>query len=1275
MNKLQSNYIGSGQVLNKIPKKIRTERTAPKSQQPGTAISGRRIENQGILDLQPMENIPNRKFYFVIKKARIVYAQKPRPKSGEGNYRIRPEVEKIVKDRKQPKQAQKHSKLKDVNKSVINYPTEISFVKHKEKDNLKSAKKSRDSSVIIQRKEDKKEINSVPPQKEQRPRSITTQHANKIIKESIKKIIERKSREKLEKQQKEEQLKNQRIELSQKNKEIREMNAHAAPSFLGVHKDSIVEHKHAWGVDQQKLKGSKTKRETNVSIDSFNTNRKKQNINYTNRDRDSMLGLEFIKRYASNLPKEEHGSENKNKENLSKNKVIKPNSNQKICINLNIPERSNESSPSGISKKEIQEYINSKKTQQIAAKKAKLVEKEQRLEKIQQNKAKLSELVHNIFAPIREKHQESILKKSSPCKKPSPTKKSSSSKKNKKLKKSKRNKKKSYDLPFALNIGPNSEIKEGTQEKGAIMKIIKKELLEEIGLSVRKPENLILDNKPEKLDQEINNEKTSEKLRERMDAITKTYEELKKKQKVQSELVKSEKKRENEKANKIQAFYRGYLVRKSLKKPKQKSSIEIQTEQEKIPLQGQSFEEDKLNIVKNVSLEKDNDELIEEEKLQEKLMKEIQSVENQMQNIDIMEPDKKELIHYIDHSVKKISQDSSNSEDALNIPKIKEPEVPIKKSNNNSITEFNPTENQEIANDSLGDLLENQQKQGLFEKNSFHEFTLKKFKDLMKEENLSKIIAMREKLLQFRETTEKKYLTKLYKSKKCSPQSYHRKKAELEKWITKEKVEINKSKKQFIENWKRTADMIEETHQNAIRVKQMVFEGTGFSDTHSTISLALNTSQEAINEDTVKKIMKPRLRAQSEKKPDLIKSPDFEKKSKLQKSQREPIDDDLDAILNDSGENEMLRKEEKIQKSPDIILVKDTEIPKDLESIVLPSISVGLSPVEPKNSPAPPITIISESSYKNTPNSQKSIKSSPQNSKIKHVREAPLAEFKIPTPEKNVAAKLEIASAVQKQEDNSIKNQQKTDEIVGLVFTEILNEEIQKIFKQIPNTNRAPTQKVQPEILPIKSEIQQQIDKSEPKIEEIKKKENKMPPIDGISKPQESNLAALLKQSLLFGSTKGIDFSPEYISDYLELLFSDIIRKGKSQFLNQINTPLIIPPIEILHRLQNDSSPSDIVSIRPSPIPIIPSQTESRISQMLLTEQTDDTDLQRKSQQIYNKALYDAANEGLNLLRPYGLFGEPAPWSAQQRILFKEIVDTGLIVKNVKSMVFFLFPN
>jgi len=43
------------------------------------------------------------------------------------------------------------------------------------------------------------------------------------------------------------------------------------------------------------------------------------------------------------------------------------------------------------------------------------------------------------------------------------------------------------------------------------------------------------------------------------------------------------------------------------------------------------------------------------------------------------------------------------------------------------------------------------------------------------------------------------------------------------------------------------------------------------------------------------------------------------------------------------------------------------------------------------------------------------------------------------------------------------------------------------------------------------------------------------------------------------------------------------------------------------------------------------------------------SELLSESDHIHNKAIFDAVNEALNFVRPYGRFGEPMPWSNRPR--------------------------
>ena len=51
------------------------------------------------------------------------------------------------------------------------------------------------------------------------------------------------------------------------------------------------------------------------------------------------------------------------------------------------------------------------------------------------------------------------------------------------------------------------------------------------------------------------------------------------------------------------------------------------------------------------------------------------------------------------------------------------------------------------------------------------------------------------------------------------------------------------------------------------------------------------------------------------------------------------------------------------------------------------------------------------------------------------------------------------------------------------------------------------------------------------------------------------------------------------------------------------------------------------------------------------------SELLSESDHIHNKAIFDAVNEGLNSVRPYGRLGEPMPWSNRARKNFFPYAD------------------
>lgn len=95
----------------------------------------------------------------------------------------------------------------------------------------------------------------------------------------------------------------------------------------------------------------------------------------------------------------------------------------------------------------------------------------------------------------------------------------------------------------------------------------------------------------------------------------------------------------------------------------------------------------------------------------------------------------------------------------------------------------------------------NEQNLSIFEGDPFKEFTQKKFKELLKKDNMRKMISMREKALEVRHTAQVEYMNKMFENKRFSPRTFQNKKLELEKWVVKEREQIKKSVREIEKGW------------------------------------------------------------------------------------------------------------------------------------------------------------------------------------------------------------------------------------------------------------------------------------------------------------------------------------------------------------------------------------------------------------------------------------------------------------------------------------------
>ena len=96
----------------------------------------------------------------------------------------------------------------------------------------------------------------------------------------------------------------------------------------------------------------------------------------------------------------------------------------------------------------------------------------------------------------------------------------------------------------------------------------------------------------------------------------------------------------------------------------------------------------------------------------------------------------------------------------------------------------------------------------IFEKDPFKEFANQKFKELLHQENMLQMIKMREQALESRHKSHVEYMNKMLENKRVSPRTFHHKQMELEKWVTKEREQIQKSKRDIEKGWMSFADAI-----------------------------------------------------------------------------------------------------------------------------------------------------------------------------------------------------------------------------------------------------------------------------------------------------------------------------------------------------------------------------------------------------------------------------------------------------------------------------------
>jgi len=436
----------------------------------------------------------------------------------------------------------------------------------------------------------------------------------------------------------------------------------------------------------------------------------------------------------------------------------------------------------------------------------------------------------------------------------------------------------------------------------------------------------------------------------------------------------------------------------------------------------------------------------------------------------------------------------------------------------------------------------------LFNKNSFEDFTLKKLEEIVKDDSMSKLIGVREKIVKYKELKEKQLIKKMYKAKKMSPKTYHSKRKELEKWVTQEHEEIAKTKMTLMDAWKKTVAMIEKAQQNSINLKKLFISYTGshLSDTSSSRFVDSGraiTDRECMNEDM---------------------------NSALKKEQYKNIPLNHRILNKNECESEVFNPLDSINN------IKDNTIF-----------------IQEANSPVNQVLVKERSSSKISNEYS-------NNGSGRQSRNLP-ANIDYPeTPSMTIT---------------EIKNGEDKEEVADFVYERVL----QSTFNEF-----------------ILNCIEKQLGSQKAKV----------------STPS-------LIQSIAIHKQEGIRADEAYIGNYIDILLTEVMRNHKEHFIAEINKAAVRDPISILKSINTSNT-----QMKYDVEPIIALTTYLDVEKSNIVEERLE-----EFMNIHNKAIFDSVNEALTLIRPYGLNGEPTPWSKQSRVLFKGIKDQSVIISNIKNMV------
>ncbi len=633
-------------------------------------------------------------------------------------------------------------------------------------------------------------------------------------------------------------------------------------------------------------------------------------------------------------------------------------------------------------------------------------------------------------------------------------------------------------------------------------------------------------------------------------------------------------------------------------------------------------------------------------------------------------------------------------------------------------------------NDSLDLIIEKElsaSTRSIFDRNTFQLFAIKKYGDNLNTDNLSRLLSMREKVIMYRERTEKKYINKMYKCNQYSPRTYQSKRKELEKWVSREKDDIKKTKTRMLDSWKKTAEMIEEAHTNALQIKKFFFKHAMSynSDTNSTVSLPFDASRPPTAEpdlDEVRVIDQHEPRRSQCSDPGRISAltqPEdlgLGSGEEIKESVSPPQNRDI-LIQDNTGDAESVSVSGPISSpatakhvSPVAgVFPKEVDLQTPLDGKQSPAQASGQ---ERGTGPAFSVAPVSSTSIKSMRSTDEEAPDHGEDVDIEWQSE--LAQQK----QCKVEAKSELEPE-QKQRPTMMTPEKESPEPTAKPIPSLPAEVPKPQSQPQPATTIPPEKKSVSAPAPEKpAETKVATPQKPPVILQLpppqfspQKPPSKSDIADAIVTSLYSQLMGEVAQNLfpvrgapaqpqspavqaqnflkMLATTrkKGIQTDLYHINDYLDELFGEVLFGQKEPFMGAVNQPILKPSLDVLAKLQSadqdqrmqlmqqtmQQAPHDIC-----PVLALDTYLELEKKKEISKQEASEEDEKERSQSqqlvdecehIHNKAIFDAVNEALNLIRPYGLSGLPMPWSMLPRILFTRISEPSIIIRNVKNMV------